>query len=261
MASCEFSESLFESYHARQFERKYESIMPQYIPTRIEEGTSGIDMAHFSHFFSAYFQYKVPKSLKGNTYRCIGLTGNKYNFHVYNRPSRRANPQFQTLYEWTSFEANVFYCLPNFNTQRQFFSSYSNILDSTCYFKVSEMMDPHSANFNDENHYVYFDDTSNKANMYSEEKLELKKYNAKTLFPDPEQRELIQITSLQKHLIERFEILRGFVFERMKFGNQLMNFEEDLNLFEKANNDDKIGMLSYWYKEILNLNWFLIGVE
>lgn len=168
MPFCQFSETQFEAYHSRAFERVYGSFLPQFFPTRQEEGFLGVDMVHFTHFENYFFQYKVPYYLSRRSRYCGSLEGNYFHFHVYNNTRTR---QYQKLKEWSVTESNVYYAAPKFGTNQDFAQNYTEILRHTALFNLRDPGFPARGTLEyDQEHEIYYSDASNFGYLYSEPK-------------------------------------------------------------------------------------------
>jgi len=259
MAACQFSETQFEAYHSRQLEQLLGSSLPQYFPTRNEEGNIGVDMVHFTNYHSLFFQYKVPSSISSTNLKCHGLAGNCYRMKIYHRTDRAS--QYQLLWDWAETEQHVYYATPEFNTDHDFSINYRNILQHTAHFRLrGNFIDPSSAGFDSHQHFIYYSDRSNNANMYSEEYAEVKKIDIKDLISSlkdskPKREEFgIYIKKQNEKLLS---ILRQRNPSDARFENQQVGLDLLLADEDKKGWDDYY-LMKYRLRKYFNLDWLIL---
>lgn len=260
MESCQFSETQFEAYHSRQLERLLGSSLPQYFPTRNEEGNNGVDMVHFTNYHSLFFQYKVPTSINSTNQKCHGLAGNCFRIKIYHRTDRAS--QYQLLWDWAETEEHVYYATPEFNTDHQFSINYRDILHHSAHFRLrGNFIDPSSPGFDLHQHFIYYSDSSNIAYMYSEDFSKVEKTNLNDLilsFKDSKpQKEEFGIY-IKKQNQKLMSILRNRNPSDVKFENQKVGIDILLADDEKRGWDDYF-LLKYRLRKYFNLDWFVIG--
>jgi len=260
MAACQFSETQFEAYHSRQLEQLLGSSLPQYFPTRNEEGNNGIDMVHFTNYHSLFFQYKVPASISTTNSKCHGLVGNCYRMKIYHRTDRAS--QYQLLWDWAETEQHVYYATPQFNTDYDFSIKYRNILQHTAHFRLrGNFIDPSSNGFDLDQHFIYYSDISNNANMYSEDFAEVNKTDLNDLIlslKDSEpQREKFS-TYVRKQNEKLLSIIKQRNLSDAIFENRELSLDMILAEENKNGKWDDFYLLKYRLRKYFNLDWLII---
>lgn len=252
MPDCQFSETQFESYHARAFEAQHHSILPQFFPTRQEEGRDlGFDMQHFGGFQNFFFQYKVPYYLVRRSRYCGELQGNCFHIHVSNIEGERSRPQYQVLKQLSITEPNVLYASPLFGTNLEFARNFQNILNHTAYFNLRDAGFPvqGSEGFDTE-HTIYYSNGSDFGYLYS----------------DPT--EIKRVTQLESRDIayyEKFDTLVDSLVGRFIgiFNDLELPYNElrDIRLVPLLRKDisafEQAVLLDLFLREELNLSWII----
>ncbi len=259
MAACQFSETQFEAYHSRQLEQLLGSSLPQYFPTRNEEGNIGVDMVHFTNYHSLFFQYKVPSSISLTNTKCHGLIGNCYRMKIYHCTDRAS--QYQLLWDWAETEEHVYYETPEFHTDHEFSLKYRDILQFTSHFKLrGNFIDPNSAGFDLHQHFIYYSDGISIANMYSDDNAQVKKTTVNELISDlknskPKNEEFG--VYLKKQNQKLISILRQRNPSDAQFENVAVNLDQLLSEEEKKGWDDYF-LLKYRLRKYFNLDWLIL---
>ncbi|NEN25363.1 hypothetical protein G3O08_17850 [Cryomorpha ignava] len=262
MPRCKFSETQFESYHAREFEKVYGGICPQEFPTRAIEGKCGFDMKHTGRFATFFFQYKVPEYLTQPSYKCKSLRGDCFHIKLSNTDGPRSIAQFQTLKMLSSKEPHVYYVAPMFGTNNDFSKKYKEILDHTAYFNLKDTGFPKNGESGfTESHILYYSEKSNYGWLYSDPS------TVQTLrapkFESDDSNE-----SLGMYIIELNQFLRSILIETaftseseenetLSSATLLRELEKTINVSESNSIEQNIILTDILLKKYFNLNWFI----
>lgn len=264
MPKCEFSETQFESYHARAFERMFGGILPQFFPTRAEEGKLGYDMKHIFSYETYFFQYKVPYYILQTNYKCKDLSGDCFHITLSNSNGPRSIAQYRTLKKLSVGEPHVYYTAPLFGTNDDFAKNFIKILDHTVYFNLRDSGFPKKNELGFSHpHTLYYSNQSDYSWLYSEpSKIQtLKRPSNETVEPDDN-------LNLRVYIVQLNQKLRRIIQEEAspaRFKENINNEDDSLqNELENrlvAREGDSIEknivLTDILLKKYFNLNWFI----
>jgi hypothetical protein len=256
MEKCAFSESQFEAYHSRQLEFKLGSVMPQFFPSRNEEGSNGVDMVHFTGFYSLFFQYKISPQISSTHHKCRGLSGTCYRMKIYNRNEPGIKGQYELLWDWSDTEDHVYYAAPMFHTVEDFYRHYSNILFNTGHFKFKGgFKNPYDPGFNSHGHYLYYSTGSSVGLMYSDNPKEVQLSSIQALSEQvmsTKPKDLAFGTYLvqTKNRIAKMLRDRQLVKAGEKYRDELYDGEDSV--------DRNYFICNYFLQKYFGLNWTLL---
>lgn len=255
MERCQFSETQFEAYHSRAFERIMPVTFPQFFPTRAQEGRLGFDMMHRGTYTNYFFQYKVPVSYKTKPNFVKGAEydpdSNWFQIHLSNSGGSKSLPQYNMLKRLSHACRHVYYVAPVFNTATEFSNRYLNILQHTALFHLSDPVFP--APSNTKNHHIYYNDKTNLSYIRSEPRKIDRLRNVVDYRADKK--------DIRQFVTNTIQILQRLFAESAKpeLAEELRSYTMG-GIFEKQSFEHSILMVDLFLQRNLNVHW-MIGLD
>jgi hypothetical protein len=163
MARAQFSEFQFAFYHAREFDKVFQSDKVLYFPTTNKEKHLGYDFKASKNYNNVFFQYKRPEFLKGKLNKSASVKKGYYKIKIFDKDKKDKkgvylDSQFRNLKKLANKEDNVFYVTPNFYKNEEFDLYSSDIFNHSTHINLLEL--PGAGNdFEKENHYIKYSET------------------------------------------------------------------------------------------------------
>lgn len=253
---CEFSETQFEAYHSRQFDKLMGSVLPQYFPTRNEEGELGIDVMHFTKYQNYFLQYKVPYTISNTNKKCIGLSGNCFQIRIYNRRGRKAKSQYKLLWEWAKTEPNVWYVTPKFNLSKDFSTNYLNIIKFSAHYNIRNLKNPYTPNFDTHQHFLVYSTDQKYGKMFSDKYLKVSETDVQKL-ETASQRNQIEFSDYIIQIIQNLKELAASSSQFLWANDIIDKYQEKqlLNTDIQSSHWKNYYQAKYLLNNLLQLDW------